>query len=143
MPLVDGAEATAPDGAAFRLIADPDHGWLLLRNGHPATTDGRTTGDGWQPQYSFTLEQVATIDLEMSNHWTSTRHGTRFTTLSVVSACLPSGFASLTDRNYTRHNGDQHVEAVIESATAYRLRLNFVFGIVLDEVEVNGLGLFE
>jgi len=142
MPLVDGAEATAPDGAAFRLIADPDHGWLLLRNGHPATTDGRTTGDGWQPQYSFTLEQVATIDLEMSNHWTSTRHGTRFTTLSVVSACLPSGFASLTDRNYTRHNGDQHVEAVIESATAYRLRLNFVFGIVLDEVEVNGLGLF-
>jgi N-hydroxyarylamine O-acetyltransferase len=141
MPLIDGAEATAPDGAAFRLTTDPDHGWLLLRNGDPATTDGRT-GDGWQPQYSFTLDSVATIDLEMSNHWTSTRHGTRFTTLSVVSSCLPSGFASLTDRNYTRHNGDQHVEAVIESATAYRLRLNFVFGIVLDEVEVNGLGLF-
>jgi N-hydroxyarylamine O-acetyltransferase len=141
MPLIDGAEATAPDGAAFRLVSDPDHGWMLLRNGHPATTDGRT-GDGWQPQYSFTLENVATIDLEMSNHWTSTRHGTRFTTLSVVSSCLPSGFVSLTDRNYTRHNGDQHVETVIESATAYRLRLNFVFGIVLDEVEVNGLGLF-
>jgi N-hydroxyarylamine O-acetyltransferase len=142
MPLIDGAEAVAPDGAAFRMIADPDHGWFLERNGHPATTDGRGSGDGWQPQYSFTLDPVASIDLEMSNHWTSTRPGTRFTTLSVVSACLPSGFASLTDRAYVRHNGDQHVEAMIESATAYRLRLNFVFGIVLDEVEVNGLGLF-
>jgi N-hydroxyarylamine O-acetyltransferase len=142
MPLIDGAEAVAPDGAAFRMVADPDHGWFLERNGHPATTDGRGGSDGWQPQYSFTLDPVASIDLEMSNHWTSTRAGTRFTTLSVVSACLPSGFASLTDRAYVRHNGDQHVEATIESATAYRLRLNFVFGIVLDEVEVNGLGLF-
>jgi N-hydroxyarylamine O-acetyltransferase len=142
MPLIDGAEAVAPDGAAFRMVADPDHGWFLERNGHPATTDGRGGSDGWQPQYSFTLDPVASIDLEMSNHWTSTRPGTRFTTLSVVSACLPSGFASLTDRAYVRHNGDQHVEATIESATAYRLRLNFVFGIVLDEVEVNGLGLF-
>ncbi|MDB5687577.1 MAG: acetyltransferase [Rhizorhabdus sp.] len=142
MPLIDGAEATAPDGAMFRLVADPDHGWLLLRNGHPALTDGRNREEGWQPQYSFTLEAVATVDLELSNHWTSTRPGTRFMTTAVVSACLPSGFASLTDRHYTRRNGDQQVDATIDSATAYRLRLNFVFGIVLDEIEINGLGLY-
>ena len=142
MMLFDGSEATAPDGAQFRLSLTEDHGWLLERRGDPASTDGRTTTDSWMAQYSFTLENVATIDLELSNHWTSTRPDTRFTTLSVVSLCLPSGFATLTDRHYTRRNGDQHVEADIESATAYRLRLNFVFGIALDDVEVGGLGLF-
>lgn len=142
MPLIDGAEATAPDGALFRLSITEDHGWLLERRGDPTLTDGRTTSSDWQPQYSFTLENVAGIDLEMSNHWTATRPETLFTTRSIVSICLPSGFASLTDRHYNRRNGDQHVEADIESATAYRLRLNFVFGIVLDDVEVGGLGLF-
>lgn len=142
MKLAHGSEASGPDGAEFRLSPTDDHGWLLERRGDPHATDGRTHREDWQPQYSFTLEHVAPIDLELSNHWTSTRPNTRFTTLSVVSICLPSGFATLTDRHYTRRNGDQHVEATIESATAYRLRLNFVFGIVLDEVEVMGLGLY-
>lgn len=142
MKLFDGSTASAPDGAQFRLSLAEDHGWLLERRGDPATTDGRAMTDDWLAQYSFTLENVATIDLELSNHWTSTRPDTRFTSFSVVSLCLPSGFATLTDRHYTRRNGDQHVEADIESATAYRLRLNFVFGIALDDVEVGGLGLF-
>jgi N-hydroxyarylamine O-acetyltransferase len=142
MKLFDGSEAIGPDGAQFRLSLTDDHGWLLERRGDPRATDGRTHDESWQAQYSFTLDNVAPVDLEMSNHWTSTRPNTRFTTLSVVSLVLPSGFASLTDTQYTRRNGDQHVEAAIESATAYRLRLNFVFGIVLDEVEVMGLGLY-
>lgn len=142
MRLFDGSEANSPDGSQFRLSLTDDHGWLLERRGDPHTTDGRTTHDDWQAQYSFTLDNVAPADLEMSNHWTSSRPDTRFTTLSTVSICLPSGFASLTDTHYTRRNGDQHVEAVIESAIAYRLRLNFVFGIAMDEVEVMGLGLF-
>ena len=142
MKLFEGSTATAPDGAQFRLSLIEDHGWLLERRGDPAATDGRSAGVDWQPQYSFTLENVASADLELSNHWSSTRPNIRFTNLSVVSICLPSGFASLTDRHYRRRNGDQHVEADIESATAYRLRLNFVFGIALDDVEIGGLGLF-
>lgn len=142
MPLFEGSEATGPDGAKFRLSWTEDHGWLLERRGDPRTTDGRTTHEDWQAQYSFTLDHVAPSDLELSNHWTSTRSGVRMTSLSLVSLVLPSGFATLTDRHYTRRNGDQHVEADIDSATAYRLRLNFVFGIALDEVEVMGLGLF-
>ena len=142
MRLFDDSRATAPDGAEFRLTLTADHGWLLERRGDPRSTDGRTTHEDWQAQYSFTLDNVAPADLEMSNHWTSTKPGVRMTSLAIVSLCLPSGFATLTDRHYTRRNGDQHVEADIESATAYRLRLNFVFGIVLDEVEVMGLGLY-
>ncbi|KKC23782.1 arylamine N-acetyltransferase family protein [Sphingomonas sp. SRS2] len=142
MRLIDGAETTAPDGAQFRLSLTDDLGWLLERRADPALTDGRAVSADWQAQYSFTLENVAGIDLEMSNHWTSTRPDTLFTTRSVVSLCLPSGFASLLDRHYTRRNGDQHVEADIESPTAYRLRLNIVFGIAVDDVEIGGLGLF-
>ncbi|KQX19279.1 MULTISPECIES: arylamine N-acetyltransferase family protein [unclassified Sphingomonas] len=134
MILADGSEVVSPDGAAFRLSRSEDHGWMLERQGDP-------TGD-WHAQYSFTLAPVAPIDLEMSNHWTSTRPDTRFTTLSVVSICLPTGFAALTGTHYDRRTGTQQVEAEIESAKAYRLRLNFVFGIVLDEVEVNGLALY-
>ncbi|MES2494529.1 MAG: arylamine N-acetyltransferase [Pseudomonadota bacterium] len=135
MKLADSVEAWAPDGASYRLSRSEDHGWMLERRGDAATSD-------WQPQYSFTLDQVAPIDLEMSNHWTSTRPDTRFTTLTIVNLCLPTGFAALTDRQYKRRAGGQQVEAEIESAKAYRLRLNFVFGIALDEVEVNGLGLY-
>ncbi|WP_340315373.1 arylamine N-acetyltransferase family protein [Rhizorhabdus argentea] len=142
MRLFDGSEATAPDGARFRLSRTEDYGWLLERRGDPRSTDGRSHSEDWQAQYSFTLDKVTPIDLEMSNHWTSTRPGVRMTSLSIVSLCLPSGFATLTDRHYTRRNGDQYVEADIESATAYRLRLNFVFGIALDDVEIGGLGLF-
>lgn len=140
MKLVDGSQASAPDGADFRLSLTEDHGWLLERRGEEPIGEGAS--DSWQAQYSFTLDNVASIDLEMSNHWAATRPDTLFTTRSVVSMCLPSGFASLLDQHYKRRNGDQRVEADIESATAYRLRLNFVFGIVLDEVEVGGLGLF-
>jgi len=142
MKLFDGSSASGPDDAEFRLSLTDDHGWLLERRGDHKATDGRTTHDDWQAQYSFTLEKVAAVDVELSNHWTSTSPASRFTNLSVVSLCLPSGFAALTDRHYSRRNGDQHVEADLESATAYRLRLNFVFGIVLDEVEVMGLGLY-
>lgn len=142
MKLFEGSTAAGPDAAQFRLSLTEDHGWLLERRGDPATTDGRTTHQDWQAQYSFTLDNIAAADLELSNHWTSSRSGVRMTSLSLVSLCLPSGFASLTDRHYTRRNGDQHVEADIESATAYRLRLNFVFGIALDDVEIGGLGLF-
>lgn len=142
MPLIDGAEADAPDGARFRLRQDAEHGWLLDRRGPASTTDGRTIGEDWQRQYSFTLEAVAPIDLELSNHWTSTRPDTRFTTMTIVSLCLPSGFSALTDRRYKRSTAKEQIETEIESAKAYRLRLNFVFGITLDEVEVNGLGLY-
>lgn len=134
MILADGSEVVAPDGASFRLSTSGEHGWMLERQGDAA-------GD-WHRQYSFTLEQVAPADLEMANHWTSTRPDTRFTSFTIVSLCLPTGFAALSDRHYSRHNASEQVKSDIESAKAYRLRLNFVFGIALDEVEVMGLGLY-
>ena len=143
MPLADGETASAPDGAIFRLMRDPLYGWMLERDGHPGTTDGRGTGEGWQPQYSFTLDPVFTADLVLSNYWTSTAPGTRFLTLRVVSIALPLGFASLTDRSYRRRNGDKEASGEIEDARVYRLRLSMLFGIDLSADEVAQLGLFQ
>jgi N-hydroxyarylamine O-acetyltransferase len=142
MPLVDGAEADAPDGARFRLTQDATHGWMLFRHGELGTTDGRGGGAGFQPQYSFTTDTVWPADLALSNHWTSTAPGTRFTTLKVVSIVLPHGFASLTDRSYRRRAGAEETAAEITDPRVYRMRLGMMFGIELSTDEVAALGLF-
>jgi len=139
MPLRDGATAEAPDGANFHLRQEPDGGWLLLRDGPSATTDGRGTGPGYQPQYSFTLAAVAPADLALSNHWTSTAPNIRFTTHRIVSLVLPHGFASLTDRHYRRRAADKETEATITDQRVYRMRLSLMFGIDLPAEDIETL----
>jgi len=144
MPLIGGAEANAPDGARLRLVTD-HRGWVLSRDGNSAATDGRGAGAGagWIEQYSFTLAEVAPIDLVMANHWTSTAPNTRFVDLIVVSICLPRGLASLTDRVYRRHAGGEDNAGEISDPRIYRMRLSMMFGIDLTAEEVARLGLFD
>ncbi|AOH84087.1 acetyltransferase [Sphingomonas panacis] len=142
MPLVDGAEATAPDGASFRLTREGEHGWMLWRAGDPATTDGRGGGDGFQRQYSFVPGGAYDADLAMGNLWAATAPGSRFRTTSVVSIVLPRGFASLTDRAYRRRSGSEDAQTEITDPRVYRLRLSMMFGIDLSPEEVAHLGLF-
>jgi N-hydroxyarylamine O-acetyltransferase len=142
MPLVEGATADAPDGARFRLERDTLHGWMLLRDGHPGTTDGRGIGEGFQPQYSFTLGQVWDADLELSNRWTSTAPESRFMQLRIVSIVLPRGLAALTDRTYRRRAGEEETIAEIGDPRVYRMRLSLMFGIDFTAEEVAALGLF-
>ncbi|WP_260597498.1 arylamine N-acetyltransferase family protein [Sphingomonas endolithica] len=132
MPLVDGATAMAPDGAAFRLDADPVYGWMLSRDG----------GQGWQRQYSFTLAQVWDADLAMGNHWCATAPVSRFTKSNIVSIVLPNGFASLQDRDYKRRNGSDETSAEITDPRVYKLRLSMMFGIDLGAEEIAALGVF-
>ena len=141
MPLVEGSEATSPDGALHRLSLDR-RGWVLSRNGHPGATDGRGAADGWVDQYSLALTEVVQADMAISNHWTATAPGTRFLDLVVVSIALPNGFASLTDRAYKRHVSGEDTEATIGDPRVYRLRLSMMFGINLSADEVAALGLF-
>ncbi len=136
LPLVDGAEADAPDGARFLLRRDDAHGWMLLRDGHPANTDGRAPGAGWQPQYSFTTATVHASDLAMGNHWCATAPASRFVNHNVVSIVLPHGFAALTDNHYRRHAAGATTEAEITDPRVYRMRLAMMFGIALSTDEV-------
>ncbi len=141
MPLEDGAEDEAPDGARFRLTRHPRHGWLLERRGPAASTDGRGAGEGWQPQYSFTLDEVFDADLALGNLWSSTAPGTRFTTLRIVSIVLPHGFATLTDAHYRRVAADAETAGTITDPRVYRMRLSLMFGIDLSAEDVAALGV--
>ena len=141
LPLTDGAEATAPDGARFRLDAT-EQGWLLLRDGDPMSTDGRGETGGFQPQYSFTLAEVFNADLAMGNHWTSTAPASRFTHTPIASIVLPNGFASLIGRNYRRRSGTDTTAGEITDPRVYRIRMSLLFGIDLSVEDVAALGIF-
>jgi len=144
MPLEEGAELATADGARHRLRRDPAHGWMLERHGHSALADGRgADDDGWLPQYSFTPDPVFDIDLALSNHWTSSAPGTRFTTLHIVSLALPDGLVALTGRRFTRHLTTGSEARDIDRAADYRAVLAETFGIALSEAEVAALGLFD
>lgn len=148
LPLEDGAEARTPDGAAHRLRRLGDAGglageWLLERAGPIEATDGRFADDpNWQAQYSFGLAEVAPDDLEQCNHWTSTRPGTRFTTLHIVSRVLPDGFAALTDRRLTVYRGGEAETRTIAGPGDYAATLRDLFGLDIAEDLLAGLPLF-
>ena len=143
MPLVDGAHGDAPDGARFRLARDEAHGWMLWRDGDPASTDGRGTGAGFRRQFSFTLAPVFGADLLLANHWTSTAEGSRFRQHAIASIVLPHGFASLIDRAYRRVASAEISEGEITDPRVYRIRLGLLFGISLTAEDVTALGVFD
>jgi N-hydroxyarylamine O-acetyltransferase len=132
MRLAAGTEAATPDGARHRLAEDADHGWMLERDG----------GEGWARQYSFTLEPVWPADLEMANHFTATRPGTRFTSQRIASAPTPDGYVSLIDRGLTTSRMGQSEVREIGGAEEYRRVLEDVFGLGLSAEEVEALRLF-
>jgi len=148
LPLADGATATSPDGATHRLRRVGDAGtlsgeWLLERAGPHAATDGRAQPhEDWQPQYSFDLAHVAPDDLEQCNHWTATRPGTRFTTLHIASIVLPDGFASLTDRTLTVHQGGEKSVRELADPADYAQVLRTLFNLGFSEEEAAALPLF-
>jgi len=132
MKLAADVETQTPDGARHRLVADADHGWMLERDG----------GEGWAPQYSFTLDPAWPADLEMANHFTATRPDTRFTTLRIASAPRPDGYVSLIDRTLTTSRMGQSERREIADAEEYRRVLADEFGLALSAAEVDKLGLF-
>ncbi|MEO9133110.1 MAG: arylamine N-acetyltransferase [Sphingomonas sp.] len=142
MPLADDAEVEAPDGARFRLARNAVHGWMLARDGHPGTTDGRASGTGFLPQYSFTLAQVWDSDLAMGNLWSFAAPQSRFRQVRIASLVLPRGLTSLTDRTLRCRAGEEETVVEITDPGSYRLRLGEVFGIELTAEEAAALGLF-
>jgi N-hydroxyarylamine O-acetyltransferase len=132
LKLEEGVETKTADGARHRLRADEDHGWMLERDG----------GEGWGRQYSFTLDPVWPADLEMANHFTATRPGTRFTTLCIASATTADGYVSLIDRALTTSRMGRSEVREIADSQDYRRVLVETFGLALSAEEVAKLGLF-
>jgi len=139
LPLRDGAEAQTDDGARHRLrrVGAWTGEWLVERAGSPAATDGRADRhDDWQEQYSFDTGPVAPVDLDMSNHWTSTRPNTRFTMAPIASIVLPDGFASLSGRRLSTYAGGRGDQIEIASPEDWRMVLADLFRIELSAEEV-------
>ena len=137
MPLANGNIETGPDGAQHRLRSDARVGWMLERLGPSATTDGRGKGEGWQAQYSFTLDPVHDSDRELSNHWASTRPGARFTSLVITSRILEDGgFLSLNGRELRTSRLVGASETItLDNAISMRDAFARSFDIQLDEYE--------
>ena len=133
MPLVADETVRSEDGARHRLVRDREHGWMLQRD----------AGGGWERQYSFTTERVWPSDLEAANHWTASRPDTRFTRLRIVSRALPDGYASLVDRQLTLSHAGESQSVEVAGPRQYRELLHELFGLDLEQREVEALGLFE
>ena len=132
IPLEEGHSELGPDDVRHRLRRDAAHGWMLERD----------AGAGWMPQYSFTLDPAWPADLESANHWTSTRPGTRFTTLCIISIALADGFASLVDGALTVRTAETAHTSEIGDAATYRAALAEQFKLELTHEEVSALPLF-
>lgn len=147
LPLQDGAQAATSDGARHRLrrMGSGFVGeWLLERAGPRDATDGRALPrEDWQAQYSFDLAHVAPDDLEQANHWTSTRPGTRFTTLHVASTALPDGYAALTDRQLTIARAGSSEARDLATALDWQAVLGEIFTLGLTHDEIASLPLWQ
>lgn len=123
LPLAE-AEVTDGDGVTYSLARDPEHGWMLRRNG--------------APQYSFTEARVWPADLVQANHYTATSPLSRFTQVIVASRPEREGLVTLTDLHLSGPEGESEVPNV----ETYRSILAKRFGLRLTEAEVLGLGMF-
>lgn len=143
LPLAEGESEAGPDGVRFRLTPDPDHGWLLARLGAPSYTEVTAEEAAcWQLQYSFTEHPVFPADMEMGNHWTSTRPGTRFTSLLMAHRITGDGFASLIGNRLRLRDARGTGEDMLETPAAFRRALADHFGMALDEEEAARLHAF-
>lgn len=150
MPLKDGAEATSGDGARHRLTrigtdGDLPGSWVLERKGPRLATDGRAASDdAWEGQYAFDTAQVAEADLAMGNHWSATHPTSRFRNATVVSLCLPTGFASLVDLRLTVWRKDRETERMtIDTPARYGEVLSDRFGLSLGADQIARLPMFQ
>ncbi|WP_181953049.1 arylamine N-acetyltransferase family protein [Novosphingobium umbonatum] len=146
MRLADGAIAQTADGAQHRLsrVMESTGEWVLERAGPVGATDGRAQPHtNWQRQYSFDLAPVMPVDLEMSNHWTSAKPNTRFTSAHIASIVLPNGgFAALNGRRLSMYSGGRADVMELPSAADWRRVLGDLFNIELSVEEIDALYLF-
>lgn len=143
LPLAEGESEAGPDGVRFRLKREGEHGWTLERQGAPSFMElDAKEAARWQPQYSFTTETVFPVDLEMGNHWTSTRPATRFTSLIMVHRITGDGYATLTGNRLKRRAAQGETTALLMTPADYRGALRDHFGMTLTEEEAGRLSAF-
>ncbi len=136
-------------------IADPGSGAVQLRAPMPLERDRIDTQDGlkfrmidggefgtmlqfldnevWKDWYSFDMEHVWPIDIEIGNYFTSTHPDVFFTTSRVAVRTIPLGKITLMDFCLCEFSNGEETETILEPGPAYLKSLETKFGIVIDE----------
>jgi N-hydroxyarylamine O-acetyltransferase len=122
MPLELDRVAVA-DGYKFRFVDGGNFGSMLQ------TDDGA----GWQNLYSFDMEHVWPIDIELGNYFTSTHPDIFFTQVRVAMLPTPTGQTTLMDYRLRETSGREVTETILETGPAYLQAIEDKFGIVIDE----------
>lgn len=111
------------DGIAFRLTDGGDLG----------TTLQARDPTGWQDLYSFDMEHVWPIDIEMGNYFTSTHPDVFFTWARVATLPNPSGKATLLDFCLREFDNGEETVTELQPGPDYMRALEAKFGIVIDQ----------
>ena len=136
-------------------IADPGFGPIQIREPMPLELDRVDTQDGmkfrmidggrfgtmmqyheddvWKDWYSFDMEHVWPVDIEMGNYFTSTHPDVYFTQSRIAVRTVPLGKITLRDFTLREYAGGDVKETTLEPGPAYLTSLEVNFGIVLDE----------
>lgn len=119
MPLEGGIERIQ-HGFRYRLDRLDDR-WQLSLEGL----------EGWQDLYSFTLDPVFSVDIEVANHYTSTHPASRFVTTLTAQRVTREVRYVLRDRDLEELRPTRHERRVITSRAELDAVLAGLFGIEL------------
>jgi len=109
-------------GARFHLRRNPDDGWILQRE----------TAEGFIDLYMFHDRPVLDVDIEMSNHFTSTWPSSIFRLHKMCARPKSTGRITLLDMELTIHKDGQSLKKTLPSGPAYMTALSEHFGINLE-----------
>ena len=117
-------------GERYCLREDSTHGYYLLR----------TTGEDWQPLYTFRIDPALPIDMEMANFYTSNSSDHIFRDAILGTRMTPRGRVTVSDHTFRTFDlVDGTVEAVVVTDfPAYLARLQTHLGVELSEEETAG-----
>lgn len=108
-------------GERFRLQRSPDGGWTLQEE----------TEKGFADLYTFLDLPVLDIDIEMSNHFTSTWPASMFRLHRMCALAKPTGRITLLDMELTHHEDGRVQRKTLQAGPEYMDALLECFGIDL------------
>ena len=93
----------------------------------------RQTSEGWQPQYSFSLEDVYISDVEMSNHFTETHSDSHFRHSRFAGLFTKTGRIGLYENRFSVRVGPKiTTEKEVSNGETYVAFLKECFGIAVE-----------
>ncbi|MEL7537140.1 MAG: arylamine N-acetyltransferase [Pseudomonadota bacterium] len=126
VPLDVDSPASIDDGdGPIRIRTDREFGYFVERR----------SSEGWQRQYSFTLEPAHPADVRVANHYTETHPDSRFVRDRYAGRFTEHGRIGLFDRRLTVRRGADSQEITVDGGDAWLACIKAHFGLTLELTE--------